>query len=152
MSSTTAKSFIDTNVLVYAGDNDTPAKQHVARTLIAEQSGRAVVSTQVLQEYYVAATRQLGVAPLQAKEVINAAMAAFETVVVTPEIINRAVDGSILWQVSFWDALILASAEDAACTVVFSEDLNSGQRYGGVRVENPFDVASLSNGPSGRDG
>ena len=138
MSSTTAKSFIDTNVLVYAGDDDTPAKQHIARTLIAEQSGRSVVSTQVLQEYYVAATRKLGVAPLQAKEVINAARAAFETIVVIPELINRAVDGSILWQVSFWDALILSSAEDAACTVVFSEDLNSGQRYGGVRVENPF--------------
>ena len=138
MSSTTGKSFIDTNVLVYAGDDDTPAKQHIARTLIAEQSGRAVVSTQVLQEYFVAATQKLGVAPLDAKEVINAAGSAFETIVVTPEIINRAVDGSVLWQVSFWDALILASAEDAACAVVFSEDLNSGQRYGGVRVENPF--------------
>jgi predicted nucleic acid-binding protein len=138
MSSTTGKSFIDTNVLVYASDNDTQAKQHGARTLIAEQSGRAVVSTQVLQEYYVAATRKLSVTPLRAKEVINAAQAAFETVVVTPEIINRAVDGSVLWQVSFWDALILACAEDAACTVIFSEDLNSGQRYGGVRVENPF--------------
>jgi len=138
MNSTTGKSFIDTNVLVYAGDDDTPAKQHIARTLIAEQSGRAVVSTQVLQEYFVAATRKLGVAPLDAKEVINAAGSAFETIVVTPEIINRAVDGSVLWQVSFWDALILASAEDAACAVVFSEDLNSGQRYGGVRVENPF--------------
>ncbi len=138
MSSTTGKSFIDTNVLVYAGDDDTPAKQHIARRLIAEQSGRAVVSTQVLQEYFVAATQKLGVAPLDAKEVINAAGTAFETIVVTPEIINRAVDGSVLWQVSFWDALILASAEDAACAVVFSEDLNSGQRYGGVRVENPF--------------
>ena len=138
MSSTTGKSFIDTNVLVYAGDDDTPAKQHIARRLIAEQSGRAVVSTQVLQEYFVAATQKLGVAPLDAKEVINAAGTAFETIVVTPEIINRAVDGSVLWQVSFCDALILASAEDAACAVVFSEDLNSGQRYGGVRVENPF--------------
>ncbi len=138
MSSTTGKSFIDTNVLVYAGDDDTPAKQHIARRLIAEQSGRAVVSTQVLQEYFVAATLKLGVAPLDAKEVINAAGSAFETIVVTPVIINRAVDGSVLWQVSFWDALILASAEDAACAVVFSEDLNSGQRYGGVRVENPF--------------
>jgi hypothetical protein len=86
----------------------------------------------------VAATRKLGVAPLHAKEVLNAAGSAFKTIVVTPEIINRAVDGSILWQVSFRDALILACAEDAACTVVFSEDLNSGQRYGGVRVENPF--------------
>ena len=138
MSSTTGKSFIDTNVLVYASDDDTPAKQHIARALIAEQGGSAVVSTQVLQEYFVAATRKLGVAPLRAKEVINGAQTAFETIVVTPQIINRAVDGSVLWEVSFWDALTLACAEDAACTVVFSEDLNSGQRYGGVRVHNPF--------------
>jgi len=138
MSSTTGKSFIDTNVLVYAGDDDTPTKQHIARTLIAQQSGRAVVSTQILQEYFVAATRKLGIVPLRAKEVLHATRIAFETIVVTPEIINRAVDGSILWQVSFWDALVFACAEDAACTVVFSEDLNSGQRYGGVRVENPF--------------
>ncbi|TVQ23054.1 MAG: PIN domain-containing protein [Spirochaetaceae bacterium] len=138
MSSTTGKSFIDTNVLVYASDDDTPAKQQIARTLIAEQGGSAVISTQVLQEYFVAATRKLGVAPLHAKEVINGAQTAFETIVVTPQIINRAVDGSVLWQVSFWDALVLACAEDAACAVVFSEDLNSGQRYGGVRVQNPF--------------
>jgi predicted nucleic acid-binding protein len=138
MISTTGKPFIDTNILVYSSDDDTPVKQHIARTLIAEHSGRSVISTQVLQEYYVAATRKLGVAPLRAKEVMHAIGSAFETVLITPEIINRGVDGSILWQVSFWDALVLACAEDAACSVVFSEDLNSGQRYGGVRVENPF--------------
>lgn len=132
------KSFIDTNVLVYAVDDDSPAKQHIARALITEQSGNAVVSTQVLQEYFVAATRKLNIAPLQAKEIINATRNAFETIQVSPELINRAIDGSILWQVSFRDALIIAAAEDAACAVVFSEDLNPGQRYGGVRVENPF--------------
>ena len=134
----TGKTFLDTNVLVYASDDDTPVKQHIARKLIAEQAGHAVVSTQVLQEYFVATTQKLRVEPLRAKEVLNAAVTAFETIVVTPEIINRAVDGSILWQVSFRDALILACAEDASCAVVFSEDLNPGQRYGGVRVENPF--------------
>lgn len=138
MSSMTGKVFLDTNVLVYASDDDTPAKQHIARRLIAEQSGRAVVSTQVLQEYFVAATRKLGIEPLRAKEVITQSESAFETIIVTPQIINRAVDGSILWRVSFWDALILSSAEDASCSVVFSEDLNPGQWYGGVRVENPF--------------
>lgn len=132
------KSFIDTNVLVYASDDDSPAKQHIARSIVAEHSGRAVVSTQVLQEYFVAATQKLRIAPLTAKDLINAIQNAFETILVSPEIINRAVDGSILWQVSFWDALILASAEDSVCEVVISEDLNSGQRYGGVRVENPF--------------
>lgn len=66
MSSMSGKSFIDTNVLVYASDDDSPAKQHIARSIIAEHSGRAVVSTQVLQEYFVAATQKLRIAPLTA--------------------------------------------------------------------------------------
>lgn len=55
-----------------------------------------------------------------------------------PEDINRAIDGSVLWQVSFWDALILAAAEKASCSVCYSEDLNPGQRYDRIQVINPF--------------
>ena len=53
-----------------------------------------------------------------------------------------AIDGVVLWQVSFWDALILAVAGRASCSVVYSEDLNAGQRYGGVEVKNPFAEAT----------
>ena len=52
--------------------------------------------------------------------------------------INRAIDGSLVWQISFWDALILTSARKAHCTVLYSEDLSDGQVYDTVRVVNPF--------------
>ncbi len=134
----TGKVFLDTNVLMYAGDRGSPAKREVARAIMEEHGGFAAVSTQVLQEYFVVATRKMGVAPLSAKEVVNATCARFEVITVDLGVVSRAIDGSILWQVSFWDALILAAAETAACATVLSEDLNAGQRYGSVEVRNPF--------------
>lgn len=134
----TEKVFLDTNVLVYAGDKGSPDKRDIARSIIAEKRAFAAISTQVLQEYYVVATRKLGVLPLGAKEVINATCSTLELITVDSGIINRAIDGSIIWQVSFRDALILAAAESGACSVVLSEDLNSSRRYGVVEVRNPF--------------
>ncbi len=134
----TGKIFLDTNVLVYAGDKGSPDKREVARRVMENSGAFAAVSTQVLQEYYVVATRKMGVAHLRAKEVINATCAKLEVITVDPGIISRAVDGSILWQISFWDALILAAAETASCATVLSEDLSAGQRYGSVEVRNPF--------------
>lgn len=132
------KAFIDSNVLVYAVDRNDPQRRRRARALLAETGGRGVVSTQVLQEFFVAATRKLGVEALKAKDVIRSAREAFEVVTISPELIDRAIDQSVLLQVSFWDALILSAAENSACAVLLSEDVNPGQRYAGVRVENPF--------------
>jgi predicted nucleic acid-binding protein len=131
--------FLDSNVLVYAQDAGSPKKQRVSRDLITRLARDAdgVISTQVLQEFYVAATRKLGVPPLAAKGILKT-FAVFETVQVSPALIQEAVDGSILNQLSFWDALILAAAAAAGCGVVLSEDLNPGQVILGVRVQNPF--------------
>jgi len=133
------KIFIDTNVLVYAQDSGQLRKRARSRALIEElvHSGDGVISTQVLQEFYVASTRKLGVAPLAAKAVLKT-FAAFETVQVSPELIQEAVDCSILNELSFWDALIIAAASAAGCGVLYSEDLNTGQTILGVKVENPF--------------
>jgi predicted nucleic acid-binding protein len=133
------KVFIDTNVLVYAQDSGQWRKRARSRALIEElvHSGDGVISTQVLQEFYVASTRKLGVAPLAAKAVLKT-FAAFETVQVSPELIHEAVDCSILNELSFWDALIIAAASAAGCVVLYSEDLNTGQTILGVKVENPF--------------
>jgi predicted nucleic acid-binding protein len=105
---------------------------------MAVHGAHVVISTQVLQEYFWVATRKLGVDSLNAKGVMQSAVATYETVTVSIDLIERAVDASILWQVSFWDALILTSAERAACATVYSEDLNDSQRYGEVAVVNPF--------------
>jgi predicted nucleic acid-binding protein len=131
--------FLDSNVLVKAQDTGSPKKQRVSRDLITRLSRDAdgVISTQVLQEFYVATTRKLGVPPLAAKGILKT-FALFETVQVSPALIQEAVDCSILNQLSFWDALILAAAASAGCGVVLSEDLNPGQVILGVKVQNPF--------------
>ena len=131
--------FLDANVLVYAQDARAPKKQRVSREIITRLASSAdgVISTQVLQEFYVAATRKLGVPPLAAKGILKT-FGVFETVQVSPALIQDAVDCSILNQLSFWDALILAAAAAAGCGAVLSEDLNPGQVILGVKVQNPF--------------
>ena len=134
-----SKTFIDTNILVYAMDKDNPVKQEKARSLLrsAQENQSGVISTQVLQEFYIVSTKKMGLDPLLIKSILSS-FAHYETVVVTPEIIESAVDCSILNQVSFWDALIITCAESACCEKVWSEDLNHGQLIKGVKIENPF--------------
>jgi predicted nucleic acid-binding protein len=133
------KVFFDTNVLVYAQDLDAPHKRERSRQLIAEvaAAGTGVISTQVLQEYYVTATRKMGVAPLAAKSVVRS-FRMFEVVQLSPDLIEQAIDRSVLSQLSFWDALIIAAAVASACTAIYSEDLNAGQVIDGVKIVNPF--------------
>ncbi|MCZ8203213.1 PIN domain-containing protein [Gemmatimonas sp.] len=133
------KVFFDTNVLVYAQDLDAPHKRERSRQLMAEvaAAGGGVISTQVLQEYYVTATRKLGVTPLAAKSVVQS-FRMFEIVQLSPDLIEQAIDRSVLSQLSFWDALIVAASAASGCTTIYSEDLNAGQVIGGVRVVNPF--------------
>jgi predicted nucleic acid-binding protein len=133
------RAFLDTNILIYAHDAGVLDKQRKSRELIAQlaDSGDGVISTQVLQEFYVAATRKLGVAPIAAKGVLKT-FSVFEIVQVSTKLIHEAVDCSILNQLSFWDSLILAAASSAGCSTVLSEDLSSDQIILGVKVRNPF--------------
>jgi len=131
--------FLDTNIFIYAQDAGSPDKQRKSREMIARlaDSGDGVISTQVMQEFFVAATRKLGVDPLVAKGVLKT-FSVFDIVQVSAALIHEAVDCSILNQLSFWDSLILAAAASAGCSTVFSEDLASGQAILGVRVQNPL--------------
>jgi predicted nucleic acid-binding protein len=131
--------FLDSNVLVYAHDAGAADKQRKSREIITQlaESADGVISTQVVQEFYVAATRKIGVPPLAAKGVLKT-FAVFETVQVSTALIHEAIDCSILNQLSFWDSLILAAAASAGCSTVLSEDLNPGQVVLGVRVQSPF--------------
>lgn len=94
-------------------------------------------STQVMQEFFVAATRKLGVPPLAAKGVLKT-FSVFEIVQVSAPLIHEAIDCSILNQLSFWHSLVLAAAASAGCATVYSEDLNPGQTIPGVAVRNPL--------------
>jgi predicted nucleic acid-binding protein len=134
-----SKVFLDTNILVYSLDQADAAKKArcrgLIRSLTAESKG--VISTQVMQEFYVAATSKLGAEPLLTKDILRS-LERFETVVVSPTLIKDAIDCSIINRLSFWDALIVVSAESAQCEVLWTEDLNHGQIIRGVRIENPL--------------
>ena len=134
-----SKFFLDTNILLYTLDANDKSKQAKARKLIQTviEQDISVISTQVLQEFYVASTTKLGVEPLLAKSIMRS-FENMEIVQITPYLIGEAVDTSILNVISFWDSLIVVAAESARCELLYSEDLNSGQIIRGVMIENPF--------------
>jgi len=134
-----ARSFFDTHILVYADDAATPGKQRRAVELIAEhrRAGTGVLSLQVLQEYFVTVTRKLGVDPRVARRKVEL-LAEFDVAAPGVADILAAIDLHRLHGFSFWDALILRSAQQAGCTVLFSENMQEAREVDGVRVVNPF--------------
>jgi len=131
--------FIDTNVIVYADDLDAGAKRERAREILQQVliDGNGVVSTQVLQEFFVAATRKLGVAAEIARRKVEL-LARLDVVTIEPSLILDAIDLHRLHPISFWDALIVQSAVASGCRRLLTEDLQSGRNIGGVQIENPF--------------
>jgi len=137
--------FLDSNVLIYAHDRDAGSKRELARALAralcsrlwSEQTG--VLSIQVLQEFFVTVTRKLKtpIARAQAREVVRA-YAPWVISPTTPETILRATELSEAAGIDFWDALIVAAAEQSGAETLYSEDLNDGQLIAGVRVVNPL--------------
>ncbi len=129
------KTFVDTNVLIYAHDIDAGPKHEIAKGVMREVwSNRAgLLSTQVLQEFYVNVTRKIA-SPLP-KVSARYASWCIESTLVDISTAFRIEDES---QIGFWDALIIASAAKGGATRLISEDLNSGQTVMGVAVENPF--------------
>jgi predicted nucleic acid-binding protein len=134
-----ARSFFDTNVLIYADDKATPAKQRRALELIAEhrRARTGVLSMQVLQEYFVTVTRKLHVDAALARRKVEL-LGEFD--VSTPDLadILAAIDLHRLHVFSFWDALILRTAKQAGCTVLFSEDMQHTRTLDGLQILNPF--------------
>ncbi len=134
------KTFVDTNVLIYAHDVDAPAKRQVSSRLLDElwEERTGVLSVQVLQEFYVNVTRKIArpLAKASARQVVNA-YAVWEVGVTSAEVASafRIEDEA---RIGFWDALIVACALKTGATRIVSEDLNAGQRIGGIRIENPF--------------
>ena len=134
-----ARSFFDTNVLVYADDKAAPAKQRRALELVAEhrRAGTGVLSLQVLQEYFVTVTRKLLVDARIARRKVEL-LAEFD--VAAPELadILAAIDLHRLHGLSFWDALVVRSAKQAGCSVLLTEDFQHGREMEGLRIVNPF--------------
>ncbi|MCU0751284.1 MAG: PIN domain-containing protein [Akkermansiaceae bacterium] len=132
--------FVDTNILLYRVSllDREAEKQRVATELLRYPDLR--LSVQVLQEFYVQATRCTREGALTHEEATGLIRSwkRFHPVSITPEILDAALLARERWGISYWDAAIIEAARSAGCDTVLSEDLNDGQDYGGVRVVNPF--------------
>jgi len=133
--------FVDTNVLVYAHDASGGAKRDRAQSLIRGlwDSGDGCLSIQVLQEFFVTVTRKVP-QPLEIDEARARVAELSQWHIHSPDSddILDAIDLHRDRSVSFWDAVIIRSAAKLGCALLYSEDLNDGQQYDGVRVQNPF--------------
>jgi predicted nucleic acid-binding protein len=131
--------FVDTNILIYAHDLDAGEKRERAALALErlwdDQTGR--LSVQVLQEFYVTVTQKLAIGRASAREVIRT-YTPWVRHPTTPETILRATEISELSKLSFWDGLIVASAEQAGAAQLYTDDLNAGQLIVGVKVVNPL--------------
>lgn len=138
------RTFIDTNVFVYAADSSEPERRQRAFDVL-EDTPRITISTQVLNEFYNAATRKLK-PPLPGELALAAVerLTRYHCVPVDAELVLRAIREGQRWHLSHWDALMVAAARQAGCDRVLTEDLSDGAVYGGLRVENPFNPAAGS--------
>ena len=135
----TARCFADTNLFLYAASKD-PAdktKKAVARALLASED--IGISVQVLQEFAHNATakKRLGLKPEETEAILHTLL-EYPVLPVTGELVLDAVVIQRRYEISYWDAAIIAAARELGCEVLYSEDLNPGQDYGGVVVRNPF--------------
>ena len=135
------KFFFDTDVLVYLFDADSPAKRKQARALLQKhaETGDILLSTQVLHEFYVAVTRKLA-RPLDAAAATEAvtSFAELPLVQIDSTLVLSAIHRSRNSQLSFWDALIVQAAIEGHASTLYSEDLQHGQAFDGLRAVNPF--------------
>jgi predicted nucleic acid-binding protein len=136
--------FVDSNILIYAHDADAGIKRDRAVEKLRQlwDSGGGRMSVQVLQEFYVNVTKKLAtpIAHATAREVVSS-YGAWVLEPTTPVTVTRAIDIAAVAQIQLWDALIVASAEQADATHLYSEDLNAGQTIAGVKIVNPLVVA-----------
>jgi predicted nucleic acid-binding protein len=136
------KFFLDTNILVYTFDDGDPGKRDRARALVtealAESSG--AISYQVIQEFLNAALRKFSkpLTAADAERYLTVVLEPLCTVFASIDLFRQALDISGRWKYTFYDSLIIASALQAGCSVLYSEDLQHGQKIGNLRILNPF--------------
>lgn len=132
--------FVDTNILLYAISTEPEEAQKNQKARAILSGADFTLSVQVMQEFYVQATRPTRTDPLTHEE--TTALIQYwlrhRIVPLTVQVMQDALDIKKRYQTSYWDAAILAAAVSAGCSELFSEDLNPGQNYTGIRVINPF--------------
>lgn len=136
------RSFLDTNILIYTDDAADPRKQAIALQLLEAgwNSQNAVISTQVLQEYFSAATKKIGIPVTDARRKVEL-LGRLDVVSITHSDILQSIDLHRLHALSFWDALIVQMAQQSGCRVLYSEDMHNGLQLGELKIINPFATA-----------
>jgi len=133
--------FVDTNIFLYAYDSSAPKKKELAQKLISElwQSRQGVISIQVLQELYVNLTRKLP-KPVSTELAAQIIADLGQWRLHEPKLsdLQRAVELERIYSISFWDAMIVNSAQHMGCKILWTEDLNSGQYLADLIIKNPF--------------
>ena len=135
-----APDFLDSNILVYAYDVSDARKQHIAQDLVRKAiRGESVISTQVLAELAATLLHKLSPAapPNDVLAILNA-LGPIRLILPDGDTVRRAVEARASYGIQFYDGMIVAAAERAGCSRIWSEDLSAGQRYFGVTVDNPF--------------
>jgi len=137
----TVRSFIDSNILVYADDRSAGLKRERARALISEVmfARTGVLSLQVLQEYFSVATKKLGLPAAAARRRV-ALVSRLDVVILGVQDVLAAIDLHRLHGFSIWDALVIRAGLNAGCRVLYSEDLQDGRRIEGLEIVNPFKI------------
>jgi predicted nucleic acid-binding protein len=132
--------FVDTNVLLYAISVDSEEQSKAARASEILSSRDVGLSVQVLQEFYVQATRNTRPKPLTHEQAVALveSFRRFPVQETTNGVMLAAMSTRQQFGIAYWDAAVIEAARALGCDVVLTEDLNDGQDYAGVRVENPF--------------
>ncbi|MEM9079896.1 MAG: PIN domain-containing protein [Verrucomicrobiota bacterium] len=134
-----AKHFFDTNILLYAYDREAGPKRSAALSLVEEafaHPNQTSISVQVLQEFFVNFVRG-GQSDEEAARVIDD-FAIWHTIPNTLELFHAGLEAKARWQLSLWDAMIIAAAQQSGSTILYTEDLSHQQHYGPVQAINPF--------------
>jgi predicted nucleic acid-binding protein len=137
------KVFLDTNILVYAYDENEPKKQQKAQDILTDgiEQESSFLSVQVLGEFFNVVTRHIPqpMSSDEALEIIDM-LSIMPVQEIDLTMVKRAIDTHKTYKISYWDSLILSAAERAGCTMLFSEDLSDGQTYQNILVRNPFKI------------
>jgi predicted nucleic acid-binding protein len=136
---------LDTNILVYAIDARESTRRELAAAIIEKAVTRdCALALQALGEFTVAATSKLKLDPRDAARRAEQLMLSFETFAHSPSAMRAALEEASKGRFSLWDGVLLASAAEAGCTRILSEDMADGARFGSIVVTNPFGAKGLS--------
>jgi len=139
MNSIKGKIFVDTNVLVYLFSTNEPDKKRHIKALLKSFANKnpLVWSTQIMQEFYVVMTQKYQKNVKGVKDILRE-FHHFELVINDVDIIYNAIDLQMINDLSFWDSMVVSSAQHSNCSILLTEDLNHNQKISGVLIQNPF--------------